>query len=56
MDKYRFVKIDGSNSIEVIHGTIWEKTINCINKLVVVGIITAEIKKYDQTKNNFPDI
>ena len=27
----RFVKIDGSNSIEVIHGTIWEKTINCIN-------------------------
>ena len=32
------------------------KTINCINKEVVIGIITAEIKKYDKTKNNFPDI
>ena len=27
----RFIKIDGNNSIEVIHSTIWEKTINCIN-------------------------
>ena len=32
------------------------KTINRISKVVVIGIITAEIKKYDQTKNNFPDI
>ena len=27
----RFLKIDGNESIEVIHGRIWEKTINCIN-------------------------
>ena len=27
----RFLKIDGRESIEVIHSTIWEKTINCIN-------------------------
>ncbi len=27
----RFLKIDGNESIEVIHSTIWEKTINCIN-------------------------
>ena len=27
----RFLKIDGHESIEVIHSTIWEKTINCIN-------------------------
>ena len=27
----RFVIIDGSGSIEGIHGTIWEKTINCLN-------------------------
>ena len=27
----RFLKIDGNNSIEVIHSRIWEKTINCIN-------------------------
>ena len=27
----RFFKIDGNESIEVIHGRIWEKTINCIN-------------------------
>ena len=27
----RFVIIDGSDSIEGIHGTIWEKTINCLN-------------------------
>ena len=27
----RFLKIEGRESIEVIHSTIWEKTINCIN-------------------------
>jgi len=27
----RFVIIDGSGSIEGIHSTIWEKTINCLN-------------------------
>ena len=27
----RFVIIDGTDSIKGIHGTIWEKTINCLN-------------------------
>ena len=32
-DKYpnRIYKIDASQRIELIHSTIWEKTINCIN-------------------------
>jgi len=28
----RFFTIDGEESISVIHGTIWENTINCINE------------------------
>jgi len=27
----RFIIIDGTGTIEGIHGTIWEKTINCLN-------------------------
>ena len=30
--KNRIVTIDGSQSIPIIHSTIWEKTINCINE------------------------
>ena len=30
--KDRIITIDGNQSIPIIHGTIWQKTINCINE------------------------